>query len=56
VWGKKIERDLLKGADVREFTVAAQQRKHDERMVSRSTSYWVWYCHSCAGMADWTFE
>lgn len=33
VWGKKIERDLLRGTDVREFTAAAQQRKHEERMV-----------------------
>lgn len=38
VWGKKIERDLLRGTDVREFTAAAQQRKHEERMVSSSSS------------------
>lgn len=37
VWGKKIERDLLRGTDVREFTAAAQQRKHEERMVSSSS-------------------
>jgi hypothetical protein len=50
VWGKKIERDLLKGADVREFTAAAQQRKHEERMVSSSTSCYSWYCRSRADM------
>ena len=37
VWGKKIERDLLKGTDVREFTAAAVQRKHEERMVSNTS-------------------
>lgn len=37
MWGKKIERDLLRGTDVREFTAAAQQRKHEERMVSSSS-------------------
>lgn len=35
VWGKKIERDLLRGTDVREFTVGAVERKHEERMVRR---------------------
>ncbi|KAF8073139.1 hypothetical protein HT031_000800 [Scenedesmus sp. PABB004] len=33
VWGKKIERDLMAGKDVREFTAAATQRKHEERMA-----------------------
>ncbi|KAF6257507.1 cactus-binding C-terminus of cactin protein-domain-containing protein [Scenedesmus sp. NREL 46B-D3] len=32
VWGKKIERDLMMGKDVKEFTAAAVQRKHEERM------------------------
>jgi hypothetical protein len=34
VWGKKIQRDLMMGKDVREFTAAALDRKHEERMVS----------------------
>jgi len=38
VWGKKIERDLLKGKDVWDFTAAALQQKHEERMVSASSS------------------
>ncbi|WIA29550.1 hypothetical protein OEZ86_012045 [Tetradesmus obliquus] len=33
VWGKKIERDLMMGKDVKEFTAAAVQRKHEERMA-----------------------
>eukprot|EP00775_Hariotina_reticulata_P011120 gene11120-11274_t len=33
VWGKKIERDLLRGKDVREFTAAALDKKHQDRMA-----------------------
>jgi hypothetical protein len=38
VWGKKIERDLLRGKDVREFTATALEKKHQERMVSSKAS------------------
>ena len=32
VWGKKIEKQLVEGADVRDLTARAEQRRHLERM------------------------
>jgi hypothetical protein len=51
VWGKKIERDLLRGTDVREFTAAAQQRKHEERMVRAMSMLKV--AHANSSSTSW---
>lgn len=34
VWGKKIERELASGRDVREMTAKAEMRRQAERLVS----------------------
>lgn len=39
VWGKKIERDLLQGKDVREFTAAGVQRQQERKMVREEAPF-----------------
>jgi hypothetical protein len=34
VWGKKIEKELASGRDVREMTAKAEMRRQAERLVS----------------------
>lgn len=38
VWGKKIEKQLQEGADVRDLTSKAERKRQEERLVCPSTS------------------
>lgn len=45
VWGKKIEKQLQEGADVRELTSKAERKRQEERLVCPQ-SMWLFSCNA----------